>query len=107
MTKKRRLSPKIDALAGSHALVGSLQPEHKRCGKPTCRCAIGELHGPYWRRYWREGGRRRRAYVRAADLERVRAGLAEWRRLHPPARSARDVLMELRLLFRQLDTMGM
>ena len=105
MTENGRLSPKIDPLAGS------LQPERKRCGKPTCRCAGGELHGPYWRHYWREGGRRRRAYVRAADAERVRAGLAEWRRLHPPARSARELLREMRRetrrLFHLLGLMGM
>ena len=45
-------------------------------------------------------------YVKAADAERVRAGLAEWRRLHPPARSARQALAELRRLFRELEALG-
>ena len=26
-----------------------------RCGKPSCRCARGHLHGPYWYAYWRDG----------------------------------------------------
>ena len=30
-------------------------------------------YGPYWFRFWREGGRLRKAYVRAPDLEEVRA----------------------------------
>ena len=86
-------------------LRGSLQPEWARCGKASCRCSRGELHGPYWSHRWREGGRQRRRYVRPADLEHVRASLAEWRRLHPPARSMRDVLAELRRLLRQLDAL--
>jgi hypothetical protein len=44
--------------------------------------------------------------VKAADAERVRAGIAEWRRLHPPARSARDAIGELRRLFRKLERLG-
>ena len=87
-------------------LPGCLSAAYQRCGKAGCRCARGERHGPYWSRFWREGGRRRRQYVRDVDLARVRAGIEAWRRLHPPARSTRDVLKELRRLFRQLDAMG-
>ena len=28
-------------------LRGSLHGQGRRCGKPGCRCADGELHGPY------------------------------------------------------------
>ena len=87
-------------------LPGCLSAAYQRCGKAACRCARGELHGPYWSRFWREDGRRRRQYVRDVDLDQVRAGIAAWRRLHPPARSTRDVLGELRRLFRQLDAKG-
>jgi hypothetical protein len=44
--------------------------------------------------------------VKTADAERVRDGIAEWRRLHPPARSARQALAELRRLFRGLEALG-
>ena len=98
--EKCRSSPKIDPLPGS------LQPERRRCGKPACRCAVGELHGPYWRRYWRQDGVRRRQYVKAADAKRVREALAQWRRLHPPARSLRDELAALRRLCRHQETGG-
>jgi len=87
-------------------LPGSLSATYQRCGKPTCRCARGQPHGPYWSRFWRDDGRRRRAYVRSSDLAHVRAGIDAWRRLHPPARSAREVLRELRRLFRELDSLG-
>jgi hypothetical protein len=87
-------------------LPGALRAELIRCGKPSCRCARGERHGPYLYRRWRENGLQRRQYVKPADAERVRACLAEWRRLHPPARSAREVIRELRRLSRQLAAWG-
>jgi hypothetical protein len=37
--------------------------ERVRCGKPGCKCARGELHGPYTYKYWREAGKLRKAYV--------------------------------------------
>lgn len=37
--------------------------EKTRCGKKGCRCAGGELHGPYWYAYYRENGRMRCKYI--------------------------------------------
>ncbi|HEX5733359.1 MAG TPA: DUF6788 family protein [Blastocatellia bacterium] len=37
--------------------------EMVRCGKEGCRCARGDLHGPYRYRYWREAGRIRSKYL--------------------------------------------
>jgi hypothetical protein len=28
-------------------LAGSLVEQHRKCGKESCRCTRGELHGPY------------------------------------------------------------
>ncbi len=86
-------------------LPGTLNVISNRCGKPNCRCARGALHGPYLYRRWREGGRQRCRYVRAEDAGAVREALAAWRRLHPPARSLRDELAELRRLLRHLDAL--
>jgi len=46
-------------------VAGSLVEQHRRCGKEGCRCAQGELHGPYT--YLQVAGR----------LVYVPAGLAE------------------------------
>jgi hypothetical protein len=92
MNNSGGLLPKTDGLPGS------LQAEYKGCGKPACRCARGELHGPYLYRRWREGGRLRRQYVRPRDAERVQAALTEWRRLHPPTWQTRQELAYLRRL---------
>jgi len=86
-------------------LPGGLYAERKRCSRPNCRCAAGgdALHGPYLYRRWSDRGRLRRQYVKAADADWVRAGIAEWGRLHPPARATRDRLAELRRVMRDLE----
>src|SRR5438105_839525 len=97
--KNRRIVPKTPAV---EPLPGSLHAAWVRCGKAGCRCTRGALHGPYWRRQWRERGRTRRQYVKQTDLEQVRAALAAWRERHPPARALRQEVAELRRLMRQL-----
>ncbi|MGI9055070.1 MAG: DUF6788 family protein, partial [Pyrinomonadaceae bacterium] len=34
-----------------------------RCGKETCKCATGGLHGPYWYAYWFENGKTKSKYL--------------------------------------------
>ena len=62
-----------DPLPKNRRLPGSVHQEWKRCGRPTCRCARGEPHGPYTYRHWREDGRQRKRYVRQTDVTAVRA----------------------------------
>jgi uncharacterized protein DUF6788 len=85
------------------ALPGSLQPEWKRCGKPRCRCASGQLHGPYWVHRWREDGRQRKAYVPRDRVASVQAALALWQRLHPPVWSAGRELSTLKRLTEEVQ----
>ena len=80
-------------------LPGVVCTQRVRCGKPGCRCARGPGHLAYYR-FWREGGRLRKCYVRRADLSAVRAACAarqherrelseawqQWRRLVAVAR---------------------
>lgn len=59
----------------------TFRQEHVRCGKAKCWCAEGGLgHGPYTYKYWKEGGKLRKEYVRrpagAARAARRRAGSA-------------------------------
>jgi len=76
-------------------LPGSLHLEWRRCGKPTCRCTCGHLHGPYLVRRWWEAGMQRKIYVRRALVEEVAAGIDAWQRLHPPTWAMRQLLAEL------------
>jgi hypothetical protein len=52
-------------------LHGSLQTQGRRCGKPGCRCAAGELHGPYVYLAVRSGRRTRLLYIAAELAEEV------------------------------------
>jgi hypothetical protein len=88
-------------------LPGVLRAEWIRCGAPRCRCTRGDRHGPYLYRRWREAGRQRRRYVKPSEVAHVAEALAAWRRLHPPARSMRSLLTDLRRLDRQLHDEGL
>jgi len=58
-----------------------------RCGKKNCKCARGELHGPYYYHFERVDGVLVKRYVRAKDVAAMRAACEtrrrqeEWRRL--------------------------
>ena len=56
-------------------LTGSLVEQTRRCGKPGCRCAEGEPHGPYTYLSPRTRGRGRLRYVPAGLTEVVRRHL--------------------------------
>jgi hypothetical protein len=58
-------------------LRGSLISQGRRCGKPGCRCAEGELHGPYtYLSVGRATGTARLLYVPAPLAEAVSRRLA-------------------------------
>jgi hypothetical protein len=68
------------ALADPQAsLEGSLVSQMRRCGKEGCRCAQGELHGPYSYLSISRGSERRLLYVPAdlAEVVRRHVGLTE------------------------------
>ena len=73
--RRRRLArslPDVEAV-----IAGSVVDQGRRCGKEGCRCASGELHGPYtYVVLPRAGGRTRTIYVPAAAADAVRQGAA-------------------------------
>ena len=69
-------------------LEGEVCVQFIRCGKSGCRCQAGRLHGPYHYRIWREGAQVRKVYVKASELEAVRAACDAYRSL---SRNLRDV----------------
>ncbi|HEX8771536.1 MAG TPA: DUF6788 family protein [Acidimicrobiales bacterium] len=73
--RRRRLArslPDVEAL-----IAGSVVEQGRRCGKEGCRCASGELHGPYtYVVLPRARGRTRTVYVPASAAEAVRRGAA-------------------------------
>jgi hypothetical protein len=64
-TKLKDLLPKM--------MPGAVCAQMVRCGKQNCRCASGDLHGPYHYHFSRTGGVLVKQYVRARNVETVRA----------------------------------
>jgi len=77
----------ITALTPS-PLEGEVCIQYIRCGKLGCRCQSGQLHGPYHYRIWREGAQVRKVYVKAVELEAVKAACEVHKAL---VRNLRDV----------------
>jgi hypothetical protein len=79
-------------------LAGSLIEQRRRCGKEGCRCARGELHGPY--AYLSVAGRM--VYVPAVLADAVRAHLEVSKRLQGALEEISAVNLEL-LARRELE----
>ena len=45
LTRRWRLAARLAEVEA--LLAGSLVEQTRRCGKPGCRCAVGDPHGPY------------------------------------------------------------
>jgi hypothetical protein len=84
-------------------LPGVVRPQWVRCGRPGCRCARGELHGPYFAPMWRENGRLRKQYVKRSEVEEVRARCEARRQLRRQLRAGWETWWALRAAVRQLE----
>jgi len=61
--KRHRTGTQSQVLKKHKSVNKTYRREMVRCGKKGCKCAEGNLHGPYWYAYWTEGGRTRSQYV--------------------------------------------
>jgi hypothetical protein len=94
-TKRAKTLPKT--------LPGVVCAQWVRCGRRQCRCATGQLHGPYHYRFWRQGGRLRKEYVRPADLAHVRAACAARRQEWLAIRAAWDQWRQFLARLREVE----
>lgn len=78
-----------------NAGIGTVHLEFKRCGKPTCRCCRGLLHGPYVYRLWRERGRQKKAYFSMSSLTKIFEAIERQRAQSPTAAEILRLLKEL------------
>jgi hypothetical protein len=88
-SRRDRLAGSLPGAAGF--LAGSLAEQRRRCGKEGCRCAQGELHGPY--AYLSVAGRT--VYVPAVLAGAVRARLADSARLQGALEEISAINLEL------------
>jgi hypothetical protein len=78
LARRRRQSPRTKQVE-TLPKMGAVCAQWVRCGRPSCRCANGELHGPYHYLFWRDSGRLRKRYVKTVDATRVRGECAAGR----------------------------
>ena len=98
--RRRRLAA---ALADPQAsLEGSLVSQMRRCGKEGCRCAQGELHGPYVYLSISRGADRRLLYVPAELAEVVRRHVSLTEQIETTLAAISAINLEL-FARRQLD----
>lgn len=95
-SRRDRLAAGLPGAGGF--LGGSLAEQRRRCGKEGCRCAQGELHGPY--AYLSVAGRM--IYVPAVLAEAVRVRLESSARLREALEEISAINLEL-LARRELD----
>jgi|SRR5664279_84600 len=94
--RRRRLAASLTGIEA--LLLGSLISQGRRCGKENCRCANGQLHGPYlYLSVTRPGRRPRQVYVPAELTDAVRSAVAAGSR-------AESVLSEIAAINTELLT---
>jgi hypothetical protein len=98
--RRRRLATSLADPQAS--LEGSLVSQMRRCGKEGCRCAQGELHGPYVYLSISRGSDRRLVYVPAELAELVRRHLVLTEQIEATLAAISAINLEL-LARRQLD----
>lgn len=102
-TKQENPLPKI--------APGAVCTQMVRCGKKSCKCARGELHGPYFYHFERVDGVLVKRYVKAKDVAAMRAACEtrrrqeEWRRLihKTSSRVLAEAVEQLRSYEKQLS----
>ena len=78
---ERNFRSRITQLAASRRLLrGSLSLRSRKCGKPNCRCAAGELHSSLYLVH-RSGGKLRQIFVPKQLEERVRQAVRDYQTL--------------------------
>jgi len=70
LARRRTLAARLGDV--QEVLAGSLTVQARRCGKPGCRCAGGQPHGPYTYFAPKTAARGRLRYVPAGLTEVVR-----------------------------------
>jgi hypothetical protein len=92
-TRRMRLARQLPDIEAT--LRGALQRQMRQCGKAGCRCAAGELHGPYCYLAVRTGARSRLLYVPAEAVDEVARRVAATGRIEAALANISAINLEL------------
>lgn len=93
-------------------LPGSVHAQYVRCGKATCKCARGQLHGAYYYYFVRAGGKLTKRYLKAHEVEQIRDACLARREDEKVQRAQsrktwqqlRELTAQLREVLKQVDS---
>jgi hypothetical protein len=88
-------------------LLSYLCTQFIKCGRSNCHCLNRNGHGPYYYRVVTVRGKKRKRYVKQAELSAVQAGIGERRRrlaeVRQTSREAKESWQTFKAQMRQLD----
>ncbi|HHV02555.1 MAG TPA: hypothetical protein GXX64_01380 [Bacteroidales bacterium] len=79
LQEKKRLLDELGHL--THILHGTWLERHTTCSNPSCRCHVGEKHGPRYYVVINRNGKQRPKYIPKSSVEKARQGIMEYQRL--------------------------
>jgi len=83
--------------------AASLSVVYRTCGKPSCSCARGAPHGPYYFLSIQSRGRNERYHVARDDADRMELGIAKYRAFVADLRQLRSLDRRIETLARRLQ----
>jgi hypothetical protein len=84
-------------------LPGVVCRQWVRCGRQNCCCTHGKLHGPFFYRFWREGGKLRKQYVPAEKVDEVRSRCEARREARRTVRAGWETWRNLLAVVREVE----
>lgn len=101
---RKKVERKVPKIA---PLPGYIRTQFIRCGRANCRCRNTNGHGPYYYRVLTVRGKKRKQYVKKAELPAVQAGISERHRQMAEVRQVNQEAQEnwrtLKAQIRHLD----
>lgn len=85
--------------------AASLSVVYRTCGKPSCRCARGEPHGPYYFLSIQSAGRNDRYHVSREESDRMRPAIDRYRTFVRALRRLRSLDRQVESHLRRLQTL--
>ena len=78
---ERQRSKKLNYLLNPKDMIaGSIYETYKKCGNKNCRCAKGELHGPFFYLSRKVNGVTKLTFVRRADEDSIEEKAKNYRK---------------------------
>ncbi len=100
-TKTQTVLPKM--------MTGTVHTQYVRCGKQNCKCARGELHGAYFYHFVRVGGKLRKRYLKAVEVEKIKESCAlrqqQEKRRRDDSKTVWNLIRQIRENLRETDAL--